>query len=154
MNLLIENFLEMLSVERAASNNTLSAYKRDLMDFYDFLKKRKIEIKTVDSGIIREYLNKINTSGIMNSTSARKLSSLRQFYKFLCQESIIPINPLNGIESPKLGRSLPKLISEEEIMQLIEYLRSVLGDKNLKYSKLFQYQRFLCQIEILYSTKK
>ena len=65
MNLLIENFLEMLSVERAASNNTLSAYKRDLMDFYDFLKKRKIEIKTVDSGIIREYLNP-KTGGIVN----------------------------------------------------------------------------------------
>ena len=148
----IENFIEMMAVERASSRNTQYAYSKDLQYFRKYLEGRKINFMRVDQEIIREYLKYINKNGIKNNTSARKLSSLRQFYKFLFQENILTHNPMNGIESPKISKNLPKIISVNFIMQLIEHVKSEIDQNPSDLINKYRLQRFLSQIEILYST--
>ncbi|MAV98452.1 MAG: tyrosine recombinase [Rhodobiaceae bacterium] len=148
----IENFIEMMAVERASSRNTQYAYSKDLQYFCKYLEGRKINFMRVDQEIIREYLKYINKNGIKNNTSARKLSSLRQFYKFLFQENILTHNPMNGIESPKISKNLPKIISVNFIMQLIEHVKSEIDQNPSDLINNYRLQRFLSQIEILYST--
>ena len=126
MEVLLENFIEMMAVERAASLNTQIAYKNDLTDFYNFLLKRGTDIKKVDQKIIRLYINEINSKNIKSNTLARKISSIRQFYKFLFQENLIEHNPLNGIDNPKLGSPLPKLVSEENIYKIIAFTKDMI----------------------------
>ena len=79
MKLFIENFIEMMSVERAASLNTQSAYQRDLNDFYNFLSKKRTDFRLVNQQIIRSYISEINSVGIKSNTLDRKISSIRQF---------------------------------------------------------------------------
>ena len=148
----IENFIEMMAVERASSYNTQYAYRKDLQNFCNYIEGRKIDFMRIDQETIREYLKYINKYDIKNNTSARKLSSLRQFYKFLFQENILSHNPMNGIESPKLSKNLPKIISINYIMQLIEYIKSEIHRNSSDVINKFRLQRFLSQIEILYST--
>ncbi len=148
----IENFIEMMAVERASSRNTQYAYSKDLQYFCKYLEGRKINFMRVDQEIIREYLKYINKNAIKNNTSARKLSSLRQFYKFLFQENILTHNPMNGIESPKISKNLPKIISVNFIMQLIEHVKSEIDQNPSDLVNNYRLQRFLSQIEILYST--
>ena len=148
----IENFIEMMAVERACSRNTQYAYSKDLYYFCKYLEGRKINFMGIDQEIIREYLKYINKNDIKNNTSARKLSSLRQFYKFLFQENILSHNPMNGIESPKISKNLPKIISVNYIMELIEHVKSEIGQNPSDLINKYRLQRFLSQIEILYST--
>ena len=148
----IENFIEMMAVERACSRNTQYAYSKDLYYFCKYLEGRKINFMRIDQEIIREYLKYINKNDIKNNTSARKLSSLRQFYKFLFQENILSHNPMNGIESPKISKNLPKIISVNFIMQLIEHVKSEIDQNPSDLINKYRLQRFLSQIEILYST--
>jgi len=148
----IENFIEMMAVERACSRNTQYAYSKDLYYFCKYLEGRKINFMGIDQEIIREYLKYINKNDIKNNTSARKLSSLRQFYKFLFQENILSHNPMNGIESPKISKNLPKIISVNFIMELIEHVKSEIDQNPSDLINKYRLQRFLSQIEILYST--
>jgi integrase/recombinase XerD len=148
----IENFIEMMAVERACSRNTQYAYSKDLYYFCKYLEGRKINFMGIDQEIIREYLKYINKNDIKNNTSARKLSSLRQFYKFLFQENILSHNPMNGIESPKISKNLPKIISVNYIMELIEHVKSEIDQNPSDLINKYRLQRFLSQIEILYST--
>lgn len=148
----IENFIEMMAVERACSRNTQYAYSKDLYYFCKYLEDRKINFMGIDQEIIREYLKYINKNDIKNNTSARKLSSLRQFYKFLFQENILSHNPMNGIESPKISKNLPKIISVNFIMELIEHVKSEIDQNPSDLINKYRLQRFLSQIEILYST--
>jgi len=148
----IENFIEMMAVERACSRNTQYAYSKDLYYFCKYLEGRKINFMGIDQEIIREYLKYINKNDIKNNTSARKLSSLRQFYKFLFQENILSHNPMNGIESPKISKNLPKIISVNFIMELIEHIKSEIDQNPSDLINKYRLQRFLSQIEILYST--
>jgi len=148
----IENFIEMMAVERACSRNTQYAYSKDLYYFCKYLEGRKINFMGIDQEIIREYLKYINKNDIKNNTSARKLSSLRQFYKFLFQENILSHNPMNGIESPKISKNLPKIISVNYIMELIEHVKSGIDQNPSDLINKYRLQRFLSQIEILYST--
>ena len=152
MNQLIENFLEMMSVERAASANTLISYKHDLNNLSRYLTRKKLCFEKIENSIIREYIGEISESAATSSSLARQISTIRQFYKFLFQENIITDNPMNGIESPKLGRPLPKLMSESSIITIIEYVKDLLSDIELTHKKKLRHQRFISQIEILYST--
>ena len=152
MNQLIENFVEMMSVERAASANTLISYKHDLNNLSRYLARKKLCFEKIENSFIREYIGEISKSGATSSSLARQISTIRQFYKFLFQENIITENPMNGIESPKLGRPLPKLMSESSIITIIEYVKDLLSDIELSQKKKLRHQRFISQIEVLYST--
>ena len=113
----IELFIDYLSIERGLSPNTLQAYRRDLCQFRDWLKK---EFLQVDSALIGNYLATLREKGNKSRTLNRKLSVVRMFYKFLYTEGKIDHNPVEGVSSPRLGRKIPSFLSEKEVEALLE----------------------------------
>ena len=113
----IESFIDYLSIERGLSPNTLQAYRRDLCQFRDWLKK---EFLQVDSALIGNYLATLREKGNKSRTLNRKLSVVRMFYKFLYTEGKIDHNPVEGVSSPRLGRKIPSFLSEKEVEALLE----------------------------------
>ncbi|MCG8436261.1 MAG: site-specific tyrosine recombinase XerD [Gammaproteobacteria bacterium] len=140
----------MLSAERGVAQNTLDAYRRDLADFTQFLAKKNLEVGTVETPAIRGYLTALEASGVAGSTAARRLSALRQFYKFLHAEGIRADNPVNIIDRPKLGRPLPRTLSEGDVDRLLDCARARCetkpGPGRLKALRL------ICLLEIVYAT--
>ncbi len=114
---LIESFISYLEVERGLSPNTLEAYRRDLCQFRNWLKK---DFFQVDSTLMGNYLATLREKGNGSSTLNRKLSVIRMFYKFLYTEGKIDHNPVEGISSPRRGRKIPSFLSEKEVETLLE----------------------------------
>ena len=111
---LIENFLDMMAAERGAGANTLSAYRRDLLDFSGHAGLRKA---TRDQ--VRSFINGLSASGLAASTQARKLSALRQFFGFLYAEGIRTDDPTQAIEAPQASRPLPKILSGDDLDRML-----------------------------------
>lgn len=120
--LLIESFLEMLLAERGASHNTVEAYRRDLLDFSEYATKKRWKLETLTRANIEEYLAGISKRGMAPSTSARRKSAIKQFFRFVLKEGIREDDPAALLTTPKRGRSLPKYLSEEEVVQLLDAL--------------------------------
>jgi integrase/recombinase XerD len=116
---LLERFLEMLMAERNAALNTREAYGRDLKDLARFLAARGSHPGEADTGLLRDYLAELARAGMAPRSQARRLSALRQFYKFLAAEGLRPDDPTATLDAPRLGRSLPKLLDEPEVGRLI-----------------------------------
>jgi integrase/recombinase XerD len=139
----VEIFLEMLTVERGAAKNTIESYHRDLSDFQTFCVARKRSVENAESILIRSYLKKLSSAGMAPSTSARRLSTLRQFFRFLHAEGLRDDNPSSAIDSPRLGRPLPKYLSEGEVEKLLTTAEQRDGSAGL---------RVVALLEILYAT--
>jgi integrase/recombinase XerD len=116
----VEAFLEMLQAERGASQNTLDAYGRDLDDLQTFLARRKLKPAAAGTDALRAYLKALDYVGMTPRTVARRLSVLRQFYRFLLAERMREDDPASTLDSPKLGRPLPKVLTRVEVDRLIE----------------------------------
>ncbi|WP_028034779.1 site-specific tyrosine recombinase XerD [Chelativorans sp. J32] len=116
----IEAFLEMMAAERGASDNTLASYRRDLEDADGFLSASCGGLAKAGSADIRNYIADMTARGFAATTQARKLSSLRQFFKFLYAEGLRGDDPTGVLDSPKKGRPLPKTLSEAEMAALLE----------------------------------
>ena len=115
----VENFLEMMAAERGAAVNTLDSYRRDLEDFAGFAQTRKHAPEDADAALVRGYLARLVKAGMAPRTSARRLSTLRQFFRFLYAERIRDDDPSAAVDSPRQGRSLPKYLSEDEVEALL-----------------------------------
>jgi len=115
----VENFLEMLVAERGAAVNTVDAYARDLKDFAGFLAPRGRAAHEAGIADLRAYLGQLNDAGMAPRTAARRLSTLRQFHRFLFGEGLRADDPTAGLDSPRQGRSLPKVLSEAEVEALL-----------------------------------
>jgi len=135
----IERFLEMISAERGASDNTLAAYGRDLEDWSQSLGRKAKDITAPD---IEAVLASWAASGLAPSTTGRKLSALKQFLAFLQSENDISSNPAFNIRGPKRGRALPKVLSEDDVERLFVAAEQDESPKGL---------RRLCMLEILYA---
>lgn len=135
----IDAFLEMMSAERGASENTLSAYSRDLSDVSAQLKSDARKAQTPD---LERCLAAYQKAGLAASTAARKLSAMKQFYKFLQVEGLRADNPAMNLTGPKQGRPLPKIMSEADVEALFEAAQTDTTAKGL---------RLQCQMEILYA---
>ena len=105
--------------ERGASENTGAAYERDLTDFTDWLTKQGRSLIAAESGDIRDFLSALAERGLTRSSAARKLSTLRQFYRFLHGDGYRDDDPTAVIDSPRGQRSLPKVLSEAEVDRLL-----------------------------------
>ncbi len=133
-----EAFLEMLAAERNAAANTLDAYGRDLADFTAFLRRRGGRLATADSDAIRAYLAHLAKAGMAPRTAARRLSALRQFYRFLAAEGRRGDDPASIIDSPRQGRPLPKLLAEDEVGRLLAAGAGVAGDDGVRLTALIE----------------
>lgn len=112
----LEAFLEMMSAERGASDNTLAAYRRDLEDASAFLGGR---LAGAGAGDLRGWLDDIARRGFAPASQARKLSSLRQFFRFLYVEGLRADDPTGTIDAPRKERPLPKTMHEDAVSRLI-----------------------------------
>ena len=137
----LESFLEMLAAERGASANTVAAYEHDLQAFAAFLGSRGLEAAIGRD--IRDYLARLDRAGLAPRTSARRLSALRQFFRFLFDEGLREDNPALSIDSPRLGRGLPRILSEAEVERLLETARGDSSPRGL---------RLVALLELLYAT--
>lgn len=118
---LVEDFLVMMQAERSASKHTLDAYRRDLDQFFDFVEKKGEDARTIAQTTIEEFLTGLTThEGLSAATTARKLSSIRHFFKFLMGERIREDNPATYIDGPRKKKALPGTLSEDEVSRLIE----------------------------------
>lgn len=114
-----EAFLEMMSAERGAAKNTLISYEKDLDELSAFLKTRAASLTSAASPDLQAFLGHMAREGYKSSSQARRLSAIRQFYKFLYAENIREDDPSGILDAPKKGRSLPKTLSEEETNRLL-----------------------------------
>ena len=140
---LIEQFLEMLIAERGSALNTVNAYLSDIRHFNDFIMSNSTNIEESTENDIKGYLQHLNKTGVTSKTSARRLSALRQFFQFLQSENNRPDNPTNQIDGPKQSKSLPKLLSEEEVSKLLNSAYETTGPEGI---------RLICLLEIAYAT--
>ena len=113
----IEAFLEMMSAERGAAQNTLDAYARDLLDASEFLGG---QLCGASAGNISSWMQDLSARGLAASTSARRLSAVKRFFRFLFEEGDRKDNPTSGLDGPKRHRDVPDVLSREEMMRLIE----------------------------------
>ena len=141
----IENFLEMLSAERGLAQNSLLAYQTDLADFAGFLAARNETPQMVGIDSLRLYVQGLADQGMKPATAARRLSALRQFFRFLAQEGIRSDDPAALLDAPKRARPLPKILSEEEVDRLLEASRKLRDDPA-------ESARLNCLLELLYAT--
>ncbi len=120
MSSAIDAFLEMQIAERGASSNTVAAYQRDLQALENFLKTLNTDLIHVTNQDLRNYLAFLTNHSYSLKTQSRRLSSMREFYRFLYSENIIKQNPTDYLDAPKAQKSLPKYLSEDDIFSLIQ----------------------------------
>jgi len=123
----IDRFSDYLKHQRNASAHTLRNYLSDLEQFHDYLcprdaggDRRDIDLRQIDHITIRDYMAKLYQDKRKKSSIARKLATLRTFFKFLCREQVLELNPARLVSSPRLEKRLPKVISVDEVVQFIE----------------------------------
>lgn len=146
----LETFLEMLAAERGAAENTLDGYRRDLEDFSAFLGRRKLADAVTED--ISRYLGDLNRRGFAETSQARRLSALKQFYKFLYAEGSREDDPTRTVSAPKKRAGLPKVLSVEEVDRLIETARSLAERQHASAAAHLRAQRMYTLIEVLYAT--
>ncbi|MDB5493212.1 MAG: putative integrase/recombinase recombination protein [Phenylobacterium sp.] len=138
-----EAFLEMMSVERAAARNTLTAYARDLADATAFLAGRDHDLATTSAEEIEAYFRALDDRGLSPATASRRRASLRQFYRFVLGEGWRSDDPSRRVEAPKKGRPLPKILSRDEMDRLIAAAGARDGAQGLRLG---------CMVELAYAS--
>ncbi|MBZ9736185.1 site-specific tyrosine recombinase XerD [Mesorhizobium sp. CA15] len=144
----IEAFLEMMSAERGAAENTLSSYRRDLEDASEAINGGLAGAGSAD---IRAYLDDIAARGFAPTSQARKLSAIRQFFKFLYAEGLRGDDPTGTLDSPRKGRPLPKTMSEAETGRLLDRAAQEAGESGPDGDRLAAL-RLHALVEVLYAT--
>ncbi len=142
-DILVDQYLNYLIVEKGLAEKTITAYSSDIRRFIEFLNKRKIKnISETDTPIILKYLITMRDSGLSARSRARHIITLRGFYKFLVQEKIITLDPAALVDLPKIGLKLPNVLSVSEIKLLLKApdTRKPIG------------QRDLAMLELLYAS--
>ncbi len=146
----VDRFLEMMSAERGAAENSLQAYGRDLVDYEVFLGTRGVALLSASSDDIRAYLGSLEEQGFARTTAARRLSAVRQFHQFIHGEGLATTNSAAIVESPKAGRPLPKTLSVEDIDLLLAEARARVSRAEGKAR--FKAERLHCLLELLAAT--
>lgn len=141
----IDSFLEMLSAERGLAKNSLLAYRTDLAEFAGFLTARRQTPQQVGIAVLRDYVQGLADAGLKPATAARRLSALRQFFRFLAQEGIRGDDPSTLLDAPKRVRPLPKILSEADVDRLLAAARALRDDPA-------EAARLTALLELLYAT--
>jgi integrase/recombinase XerD len=143
-------YLDMLAAERGAGTNTLAAYRRDLEDFSEFLKDAGRSIARAGTEDLREYLSDLSRRGMRVTTVARRLSAMRQLYRFLYAEGLRADDPAAVLQGPKRERNLPKTLSLAEVDHLLH--TAAASDPASPLPVRLRAVRLACLVELLYAT--
>lgn len=146
----VVSFLEMMAAEKGAAANTLDAYRRDLADFTGFLGRTGVAIAGAKTADVSRYLQELSIAGLKPTSRARRLSAVRQLYKFLEAEGAIAESPVEGISAPGKKRSLPKTLSVDEVDRLLQGSSQAI--EGLSGRDLVRAVRHHCLLEMLYAT--
>ncbi|MBX9738852.1 MAG: site-specific tyrosine recombinase XerD [Beijerinckiaceae bacterium] len=149
---LVSLFLEMIAAERGAAANTLDAYRRDLDDYCEFLAASGVDPLGVDANIVRSYLGDLDRRGFKPSSGARRLSSVRQFHRFLYTEGRRSEDPTTVIEGPRRGRQLPKVLGMDQVDRLLSVAKEGISDPDRAAPERLRAARLSCLLESLYAT--
>jgi integrase/recombinase XerC len=127
MRRLIHRFLEHLQGERQLSPQTLRAYEHDLVTFHEFLSRdflgkdpEAVRPQDVDAMAVRSFLAALTRQGLGKRSQARALSAVRSLFRFACLEGVMPVNPAQGVKTPKVPKTLPRHLRPGEVEDLIE----------------------------------
>jgi integrase/recombinase XerD len=143
-------FLDMLASERGAAANTLDAYRRDLTSFLDDIGSDDLVVGDVKPADVTAHLRRLDDQGLGASSRTRKLSALRQFFKFLVAEELIDEDPTFGLTAPRKGASLPKTLSVAEVDKLLDAAKA--RTANVSGRDLVRALRLHALLELLYAT--
>jgi integrase/recombinase XerD len=147
---LVELFLDMLASERGGAKNTLAAYSRDLEDLSSFLAGKGRTVATATTADLRSYLGDLAERSFKPASVARRLSAIRQLYRFLYAENHRRDDPAAILEGPKRGRPLPKVLGVGEVDRLIAAARAAAAESEPR--ERLRGQRLYCLLELLYAT--
>ena len=148
---LIDLFLDMLVAERGAVPNTLTAYRRDLDDFSAHLATQGHTLADARTDDVRGYLQHLAAQGFAATSAARRLSAIRQFYRFLYAEGRRTDDPAAIVEGPRRGRSIPKVISIDAVDRLLAAARAAVAP-DARLSERLRAARLTCLLEVVYAT--
>ena len=149
---LIELFLDMLAAERGAAANTLAAYRNDLADFRSHLAATGKALAAVHADDIRGYLRVLAERRMSAASAARRLSAIRQLFRFLYVEGHRQDDPAAAIQGPRRGRPVPKILSIADVDRLLATVRQAAGDTGKSPGERLRAARLACLIEVLYAT--
>ena len=149
---LVEKIINVIYLEKGLSKNTKSAYKSDIRLIFNWFNKNKINAIEAHEDNFRELFSFLQSKNFKSSSLSRKLSSLKQFYQILKEEGYIKINPLNNLESFKKHKKLPKSLSENVIISLLEKAKYDYENSEDLTPKKYKRLRTFTILEILYST--
>ena len=144
----VRDFLNFMSVEKGAAANTISAYRNDLQQFQEFVDRSGGNGKVatwldVDRAMLRGYVHRLRDKSYADATVARKVAAVKSFFNYLTAEGIVPIDPTETLSSPRVGKSLPKPISIQQVDELLEQP----GKRSTPEAK-----RDKAMLELLYAT--
>lgn len=145
-------FLDMLAAEQGTGDNTLQAYRGDLDDLSDFLARSKVTFLSATTQTLRDYLSDLETRGFKSSSVARKISSQRHLFRFLLNERIRSDDPAAILIGPKRGRSLPKVLSIQNVDRLLTQAKTLADAPDQSVLQKVRTLRLSCLLEILYAT--
>ena len=121
----IKLFLEFLQNDKKLSNNTLQSYKRDIMQFRDYVNQNNINFAKAKEENIKGYLKELQKEGKKTSTASRSLASIRSFYQFLLRTKKAKNDPTTAIQSPKIEKRIPSVLSSEEVELLLDQPKDI-----------------------------
>jgi len=141
----ISNFLEAQTAELGATRNTQAAYGRDLKDFLSFLEYNGADFASADRSMVESYLIQCDAIGLATSTRARRLSSIKQLYRFAFEEDLRKDNPAIQVRGPGKKKQLPKSMTVQDVEKLLQTSRTMPKQRTDKI-------RLTCLMELLYAT--
>lgn len=148
---LINLFLDMLAAEQGAGDNTLDAYRRDLVDFSEFLGRSGQNFAGAETETLRNYLADLDTRGFKSSSVARRLSAMRHLFRFLLNERIRSDDPAAILSGPKRGRGLPKVLSISDVDRMLTRAKELTA-QDVSPQQRLRALRLHCLLEVLYAT--
>jgi integrase/recombinase XerD len=143
-------FLDMLAAERGAEKNTLAAYGRDLADFMAYVAGAKRTVATASTDDLRAYLGALAKRGLQPTTMARRLSAMRQLYRFLYADGQRKDDPAAVLQGPKRNRAIPKTLTLAEVDRLLRAAGR--SDPKAPLPTRLRAARLACLVELLYAT--
>jgi len=122
-NILIEQFIRYMQVEKRSSEHTLVAYKKDIFVFFEFISDDNPEINEINTPIIRRWIADMMQNGLSTRSVNRKIAALNSFFKYLMRKKLIVRNPVNLVTKPKISKKLPTFIPEEKLDNILNLTR-------------------------------